>query len=70
MYFCIKITYFRNLPSTAPSMDLLPTVQHELALLETDFKTMEDAVDAACGFSLLAALTKEISSKFQLCKYV
>ena len=68
MFFYIKTAYFQNLPSTAPPMDLGHKVYHELTMFETDCKAMEDAADAALGFSFLAAFTSDKSWKLQLCK--
>ena len=66
MYFYLKTTYLRHLPSTASVLDLEQHVLHEMNLYERDVQIMEDAADEVTGGFFLSGMASDKSWNLQL----
>ncbi len=66
MYFYLKTTYLRHLPSTAPVLDLEEHLVHEMKLYERDVQIMEDAAVKVTSGYFLSGMANDKSWNLQL----
>ena len=61
MYFTITSTYYQNNPASLPVLEIADLMEHELTLLQEDYKVLVDVLETLCDGFFMAGFTRDRS---------
>ena len=66
MYFTITSTYYQHNPTAKPVLDIAELMEHEVTLLQEDYKALVDVLETLCDGFFMAGLTRKRSWPIEL----
>ena len=66
MYFTITSTYYQHNPGSLPVLDVANIMEHELTLLQDDYKVLVDILETLLDGFFMAGFTRDRSWPLEL----